>query len=128
MASGPFLFSESGTLRARCCFKVSFQAHSGRTVLQRIRSAKFSGRYLTRRPICTYGSLVFCVLHAFRVPALFRAMISAPRSVSAAWSRARPCFRSLFPVFGSYLFLCVSVRRREFVLVITNWNELISDT
>lgn len=107
--------------------RVPYQSHSGHTVLQRIRSATFSGRYLTRRPICTYRSLVFCALHAFRVLVLYRATISAPRSVSAAWSRARPCFRSLFPVFGSYLFLCVSVRRREFVLVITNWNELISD-
>lgn len=66
-ASGPFLFSESGTFRAHCCCKVPLQAHSGRTVLRRIRSATSSCRYLTRRPICTYGSPVLCALQAFRV-------------------------------------------------------------
>lgn len=49
--------------------------------------------------------------------------------VSVAWSASWPCFfYSLFLVFGLYLFLWVSVRRRELVLVIAKWIELISDT
>lgn len=72
-------------------------------------------------PICTYGSLVFCVLHAFQGVNRIAPGSWPLRSVSAAWLASWPYFRSLFPVFGSPLFLCVSVRC-GLALVIANRN------
>ena len=53
--------------------------------------------------------------------------ISAVYVGSAVWPVSRPYFRSLFLVFGSYLFLCAGVCSREFALIIVKWIELISD-
>ena len=61
---------------------------------------------------------IFCAFQALRV---LTGITRIPQSlrVSVAWSASWPCFfYSLFLVFGLYLFLRVSVRHREFVLVI----------
>lgn len=71
----------SGVSYVQGLFSISIRLY--RVVADKV--AISSGWYLTRRPICTYGSPVFCALHEFQGANRIAPGFRPPRPVSTTW-------------------------------------------